>query len=110
IDGKAERPTKGEKLHYNKRLKTTLYLVAGSMLKSNSPYRKVYDDSKNYYTATRPDWTKAHIHMASLRKMEKVFISHLWQTWREAEGLDTRELYVHEKLGHEMKYNKEDFI
>lgn len=110
IDGKAERPKKGEKLHYNAKLKTTLYLIAISMIRASSPYRRVYDDAKNYYTHARPEWMKNHIHMASLRKMQKVFLAHLWEVWRKAEGLPTRELYVHEKLGHETKYRVEDFI
>jgi hypothetical protein len=99
VDGKAERPTKGEKLHYNKKLKTTFYKVASQMMMANSPYRKFYDSAKEYYQANR-DWTKSHIHMASIRKMIKMFISHLWHVWRELEGLDTRTLYVQEKLGH----------
>lgn len=109
IDGKAEKRTKGEKIHYNPRLKSTLYLVAQSMMRSNSPYRRVYDDAKTYYEAGRPDWTKGHIHNAALRKMEKVFLVHLWEFWREAEGFDARPLYVHEKLHHEMEYKREEF-
>jgi hypothetical protein len=101
VDGKAERPTKGEKLHYNKNLKTVFYKVASQLLRANSPYRRFYDSAKEYYQVNRPDWTKLHIHMASLRKMIKMFISHLWHVWREIEGLETREMYVQEKLGHD---------
>jgi len=109
IDGQRERPTKGEKLHYNIRLKTTLYLVAGSFLKSSSPYRRVYDDAKAFYQANRPEWTKSHIHAASMRKMIKVFLSHLWNRWRALEGLPIRPLYVHEKLGHTTVFTPEEF-
>lgn len=109
IDGQRERPTKGEKLHYNIRLKTTLYLVAGSFLKCSSPYRRVYDDAKAFYQANRPEWTKAHIHAASMRKMIKVFLSHLWNRWRALEGLPIRPLYVHEKLGHTTVFTPEEF-
>jgi hypothetical protein len=100
VEGARERPTKGEKLHYNIRLKTTLYLVATSFLRAGSPYRAVYDSSKAGYEANRPDWNKAHIHAASMRRMIKVFLAHLWMRWRELEGLPVRALYVHEKLGH----------
>jgi hypothetical protein len=109
VNGKAERPIRGERLRYNPRLKTTMYLVASAFLRANSPYRRVYDEARSYYEATRPDWTKAHVHNAALRKMEKVFLAHLWEAWREAEGLPVRALYVHEKLGHEMLYRREDF-
>lgn len=109
IDGQAERLKKGEKAHYNKALKTIMYLIGTALMRANSPYRKIYDDAKEYYTTNR-DWTKGHIHLAAMRKMEKVFLSHLWQKWREAEGLPTREEYVFEKLGHTTRYAPEDFI
>lgn len=116
IDGKAERPKKGEKLHYCRPLKTTCYLIASSFLKCDSPYRLVYDRAKERYQETKvtgnkeTDWTPGHIHLASMRVMMKVFLSHLWETWRKAEGLETRELYVIEQLGHEMKYRPDEFL
>jgi len=99
-NGERDKPTKGEKLPYNKRLKTTCYLIGSSFLKSNSPYRRIYDEAKEYYELNRPDWTKARRHNAAMRKMIKVWLSHLWEVWRKIEGLPTREIYVKEKLGH----------
>lgn len=101
IDGERERPVKGEKLHYNKRLKTTCYLIGSSFLKCGSPYREVYDSARVYYEANRPDWTKGHQHNAAMRKMIKRFLSHLWQVWRELEGLEVTEPYVQSRLGHD---------
>lgn len=100
IDGERERPRKGEKLHYNAKLKTLCYNIGSSMLKANSPYRKVYDEAKEYYESNRPDWTKAHRHQAAMRKMIKRFLSHLWLEWRAFENLPITEPYVQEKLGH----------
>ena len=108
VDGKAEKLKKGEKAHYNANLKKALYKVAMSFLKCSSPYRKFYDDAKQYYEANR-DWTKMHIHLASIRKMIKMFLSHLWHVWRTVEGLPTRELYVVEKLGHNHIIPPDDF-
>ena len=99
-DGQRERPTKGERLHYNVRLKTTCYLVAVSFLRSNSPYRSVYDQARTYYADNRPEWTKAHQHQAALRKMTKVFLSHLWLVWRTLEGLETGQPYIIGKGNH----------
>lgn len=99
-DGTRERPTKGEKLHYNTRLKSSCYNLGRSMLRTNSPYRSIYDSAKAYYEANRPDWTKAHRDMAALRKMVKIFLSHLWLEWRTLEGLPVRNLYVEEYRGH----------
>ena len=100
INGERERPVKGEKLHYNKRVKTTCYLIAESFLRSSSPYRDEYDKAKAYYQANRPDWTVGHCHNAAMRKMVKLFLQHLWITWRQLEGLPITQPYVHEKLGH----------
>lgn len=109
IDGEREKPVKGEKLHYNKRLKTTLYLVGTAFLRANSPYRRVYDSAREYYDANRPDWTKLHQHNAAMRKMIKLFLSHLWDQWRKAEGLPVTDPYVHDRLGHNHKYEPEQF-
>ena len=109
VDGERERPVKGEKLHFNKRLKTTVYLVGSSFLKCSSPYRQVYDKARAYYEANRPDWPKKRQHLAAMRKMVKTFLAHLWERWREVEGLPTRALYVQERLGHNHISRPEDF-
>jgi transposase len=109
VNGEREKPVKGEKLHYNKRLKTTLYLVATSFLRSNSPYRRIYDSAREYYAANRQDWTKGHQHQAAMRKMTKIFLSHLWQTWRELDGLPVTAPYVHDRLGHDSVFEPVEF-
>lgn len=109
LDGKRERPVKGEKLHYNARLKTVLYLVGQSFIKSRSPYRAIYDSAKEYYEINRPDWTKDHRHKAAMRKMVKVFLAHTWMVWREMEGLPVRNLYVEEHQGHTHILAPEEF-
>lgn len=95
-----DRPIDKFVLPYNKRLKSTLFVVAGSFLKSGSPYRRFYDTHKTKYETTKEDWNKKHIHLASTRKMIKMFLSHLWERWRILEGLETRLAYVNEQLGH----------
>lgn len=109
IDGEAEKMVKGEQAHYNKRLKTTLYLVATSFMKLGSPYRRIYDEARAQYEKTKPDWSDGHKHMAAMRKMNKVFLQHLWIIWRTLEGLPTRSLYAQEYLGHTSYYDPQDF-
>jgi len=109
VEGARERPTKGEKLHYNARLKTTCYLIGSSFLRSGSPYRSVYDAAREYYEKNRPDWTKGHQHNAAMRKMIKAFLAHLWERWRQLEGLPTRELYAMEQMGHTHYMRAEEF-
>lgn len=92
VDNKAEKAIKGEKLHYNKRLKATCYLIAQSFLRSNSPYRRIYDEARAEYE--RRGWTKAHQHKAAMRKMIKIWLAHLWLVWRQLEGLPIRDPYI----------------
>lgn len=109
VDGKAERMKKGEKLHYNKRLKTACYLVGVGLMRWNDKYSDIYYKSKEYYEENRPDWTKLHRHRAAFRKMVKVWIAHLWLQWRTIEGLNTRPLYSHEKQNHTHYHDGKDF-
>lgn len=102
-----DRPVEGFLLAYNKRLKITVRLVGESFIKSNSPYRLIYDNAKVRYDGR--DWTPLHIHNAALRKMCKIFLSHLWERWRIMRGLPTRMAYVHEELGHETVYYPHEF-
>lgn len=55
-------------------------------------------------------WTDNRVHLAALRKMEKIFLAHLWQKWREFEGLPTRKEYVFEYMGHTTRYEPDDFV
>lgn len=105
-----DSPVSGWMLPYNKRLKTTLHVVAESFIRSGSPYRTIYDETKEYYLVnTHTEWTKGHAHNAATRKMIKMFLSHLWLRWRTLEGLPVRQPYVHEKMGHTTIRTPEEF-
>tara|TARA_R100001086_G_C11826633_1_gene255526 strand:+ start:269 stop:1183 length:915 start_codon:yes stop_codon:yes gene_type:complete len=102
----------------NKTLRTILYNTACSMEKNrNSPYRVVYENEKVKLAASKKlvksrntqgklvevEWKDAkpgHRRMAAMRKAMKHFLADFWYVWRTLEGLDTRPLYVQEKLGH----------
>jgi len=109
IDGAREKPTKGEKLHYNARLKTTCYLIGSSFLKCSSPYRDIYDTSKEFYEVNRSDWTKLHRHNAAMRKMIKIFLAHLWEQWRKLNNLPVTQPYILLKPEHNHPYKRSDF-
>lgn len=101
----------GYGLPFNRRLKTACWLVGRSFRLSGSPYYKVvYEAALRRYEETHAeDWTNAHRKEAAMRKMVKVWILHLWEAWRELEGLPTRKAYVLEKLGHTQEYIRFDF-
>jgi len=106
-----DRPIEGWCLPYNRRLKTACSeFVGGGIIRANGAYRRIYDEFKVKYEMRHPEWTKNHRHYAARRKMVKVFMSHLWERWREFEGLPTRKVYVIEKLGHTHAYEWREFV
>lgn len=108
-EGKAERPKKGEKLHYNNRLKTVMFNVLMSFLKSHSPYADLYYTAIEFYQANRTEWTLAHCKAAARRKTIKVFLQHYWLVARTINGLPVTEPYVQGKLGHNHIYRPQQF-
>jgi len=112
-----ERYTKNVAGGGNKTLRSTMYRMADSMIKSRSVYRDIYDKEKQklensqLITKTRntqgklieamwKDTKPCHRHGAAMRKMIKHFLADFWYVWRTLEGLDTPQLYVQEKMGH----------
>ena len=115
-----DKMVKGETRPYNARLRTTLYKLAVGFIKlgAKSPYRAIYDAAKAKAMVGHPEWglTKAgkprgpgRYHNHAIRLMMKVFLQHLWITWRVLEGLPTNQPYVHAVLGHEHYHRPEDF-
>lgn len=112
-----ERYTKGESGGGNKTLRTVLYTMADSMIKTRAIYRDIYDSEKNKLknslkiTKSRNTqgkliecaWSETkpcHRHGAAIRKMIKHFLADYWYVYRTMEGLPTPDLYVQEKMGH----------
>ena len=91
---------KGQKATYNRRLKTLMYIIGVSFLKSGSQFTRFYYEAKERYQKTHPEWTKAHVHLAAMRRMNKIFLCCLWHVWRESLGLPIRQPYAVEYLGH----------
>jgi hypothetical protein len=131
LDGKAERPVKGERRHYDLRLKTTVYLAVKSFIMSGaaSPYEEVYRRAREKYdrriapcadpahagfpkaSYKCPDcWPALRAERAAYRVVAHLFLSHLWETWRVAEGLPVRRPYALEKLGHTTYSDPWDFV
>jgi len=101
----------------NKRLRTALYRMADSMMKTRGAYRDVYDRRKlktsNSQKIVKSRNTKgqlvevawkdakpSHRHGDAMRVMIKHFLRDYWLVGREMAGLPTSEPYVQEQLGH----------
>jgi hypothetical protein len=101
LDGRRQRPIKGQRRNYCALLKAILiYDIGRGVLIStrarpggkgkhyvHPSYRKSYERFKHLYARTRPHWTKPHIHRAALRRMVKEYVKHLWVRWRRECGL-----------------------
>jgi Transposase IS116/IS110/IS902 family. len=109
---RGDRPTAGFVLPYNKFLKAFLLQnLADCFIRSNSPYRKFYDDYKNRLEHSKKKcanteriWAEesaAHRDRAARRYMVKMFLIDLHKAWRTIEGLPVRDSYQKEYLGHE---------
>jgi len=114
MNGKLEsqRLRPGQYPSYNTWLKTKMVgVLAGCFLKSNSPYRKFYDDYK--HRKESENWggykdkktgdlksVKGHRDNAAKRYMIKMFLKDLWLKWRELEGLEVRPSYQEQYLRH----------
>lgn len=111
-----DRYQKGVASGGNKNLRTVLYTMADSQVKSRGPYREVYDDAK----ARREQsdalvWTRntqgqlvqlpwkdtkpSHRHGDALRKVMKNFLADYWFVGRTLYGLPTSPLYPEAVLG-----------
>ncbi len=123
-DGRAVRRKRGVQSRWNNSLKSTCYLAGTSFVKARgSAYRDLYDLYRARDKAAHPEpiadpgengkarkdrdgkpimlYTNAHMNNRGIRYAAKMFLSHLWQAWRELEGLPTPEPYPIEYLkGH----------
>lgn len=113
----AQRRIKGVLLDYNPQLKSLCWRFGKQFIMQGDFYRSLYDKFRAEYEA-RPDLIAeveskagkitrhgaskgtAHINAMAQRKMEKIFLQHLWTIWRKAEGLTVTMPYIIEKGGH----------
>ena len=110
------RYTKGEAGGGNKTLRTVLYTMADSQIKTRGNYRSVYDNTKQRLERSEKpvetrnrqgkmeikawkDTMPCHRDGAAKRSIIKHFLADLWMVWRTLEGLETSALYPEAILG-----------
>jgi len=98
----------GQTANWNAFLKTLCWKIGESFIKAGGYYRGVYDEARARDEIQNPDLTKAHYFARAKRKAVKRFLSDLWLSWREMEGLPVRDPYIIDK-GHttHKKFNGE---
>lgn len=110
------RYQKGESSGGNKTLRTQLYTMAESNMKTRGAYREVYDRTKSRLSKSEKitksrntkgeliecKWCEtmaSHRHGAALRQVMKHFLADYWKVGRELMGLPTDPLYAESVLG-----------
>ena len=91
------------KTTYHRWLRRSLYNVATSFVRVGGYYRATYDREYKRLSerhAGDENWPRHRIDDAARWAMIKLFLSHLWEKWLEAEGQPSRRAYVIEVLGH----------
>ena len=94
-DGKRDRPVKGQKLPYNRKLKVVVFKIGDSMLRTRGTrtdkdpllYADLYYEKREEYDAREWGENKLHRHLAAKGYMQKIWMQHLWISWRTLEGL-----------------------
>lgn len=112
-----QRRIKGVLLDYNPQLKSLVWRYGKQFVMQGGFYRELFDKFKAEYAA-RPDLVKemetkagkksrhgtssgrSHINAMAQRKMQKIFLQHLWVTWRKVEDLPVTMPYIIEHGGH----------
>lgn len=80
--GRAAQPSRA-----SGELKRVCHALGTSLVRAGGAYARIYRQERARLDETRPAWACERKHLTALRKMEKLFLSHLWLVWREALGL-----------------------
>jgi len=93
---------KGLLLSHNPFLKMTCWKISGQFVRQGDFYRTYYDQQKEFYVNRDGDTlTALHVENRARRAVVKLFLSHLWEMWRKAEGMEAGQTYLQHKLGAE---------
>jgi len=95
-DGTRQRKRKGEKIDYDPSLQSSCVVLAESLVKQKDTYYQYYLGQREINSELKAAWS----HNRSFRHMIKLFLSHFWQVWREAEGLPAPSPYAFAILKH----------
>lgn len=107
-----QRRTIGYQSNYNDKMKVLCWKIATSFVKQSakkSGYRRIYDQIKADEHVKHPSkiiidgkqsQNDGHLHNKAMRKTVKIFLSHVWTTWRRMENLEVTKPYESQVLNH----------
>jgi len=95
-DGIRQRKHSGQSISYDPQLQSDCIMMGESLMRQKDSYYEYYLKQKEVHS----NLSLAHCHNRAFRHMIKLFLSHFWQTWREAEGLSAPLPYAFGILKH----------
>lgn len=95
-DGTIQRKRAGQPINYDLQLQSACVMLGQSLTMQKGTYYDYYLQQKEVHSSLKP----IHRHNRAFRHMIKLFLSHFWFKWREAEGLPAPLPYVFDILKH----------
>jgi len=95
-DGTRQRKRRGKTIDYDPQLQSACTMLGQSLMRQRGTYYEYYLKQKEIHSELPP----RHCHNRAFRHMIKLFLSHFWQSWREAEGLPAPPPYAFGILKH----------
>jgi len=88
------------------KLRAPLYAsLSISLIRTQSPYREFYDSTRKKLEEKGRD----KVHGPALQRTIKLWLSHFWVTWRNAEGLPVTKPYSISQMGHDNYLSPQDY-
>lgn len=102
-DASAQKMKKGVQGNFSPKMRSLMYLIGESFIKSNSQYKKIYDERKHKTLTTHPEWHNLnadgtpnegknmhpkHAHTDARRVMVKRFLAELYDAWYKSLGIE----------------------
>ncbi|CAN5628811.1 hypothetical protein BH23GEM8_BH23GEM8_06230 [soil metagenome] len=81
------RPGSGDRALYDATAKGICYTIGLELRSAGHRYERYYLQQRDALERSRPEWPSGRRHMTALRKMQKLFLAHLWLVWRQGIGL-----------------------
>lgn len=73
-------------LEFDPHARMLVHKIARALIHSGTRYKAYSDDLRETLRRSQPDWTERRLNAASLRKVQTLYLRHLWIVWRAGLG------------------------
>jgi hypothetical protein len=88
------RVRRGERPGFDRAARRVCFQIGIALLRARGSYAAYYHRERVSIENSPRGWNRGHVHMAALRKTEKLLLAHLWCEWTAALGAPQRQPYV----------------